>query len=69
VTGKNKDLSWSKISKKKTREIIKLYSLDLEASPITQIIGLNRNIINRYLVEIDMRISDCQFQSPFSRGN
>ncbi len=67
MTIKNKYANRSKISEKKTREIIKLFSLDLDASQITQISGLNRNTINRYLTEIRKTISDfCQLQSPFS---
>ncbi len=64
---KNKYANRSKISEKKTREIIKLFSLDLDASQITKISGLNRNTINRYLTEIRIRTSEyCQLQSPFS---
>ena len=67
MTVKNKYANRSKISEKKIREIIKLFSLDLDASQITKISGLNRNTINRYLVEIRTRISEyCQLQSPFS---
>ncbi len=67
MTTKNKYANRSKISEKKTREIIKLFSFDLDASQITKISGLNRNTVNRYLTEIRMRISEyCQLQSPFS---
>ena len=67
MTVKIKYANRSKISEKKIREIIKLFSLDLDASQITKISGLNRNTINRYLTEIRLRISEyCQLQSPFS---
>ena len=46
---------------------MKLFSLDLDASQITKITGLNRNTINRYLAEIRKRIAQfCEQQSPFS---
>jgi transposase len=67
MTVKNKYANRSKISEKKIRQIIKLFSLDLDASQIRKISGLNRNTINRYLTEIRIRISEyCQLQSPFS---
>ena len=66
MTLKNKYANRSKISEKKIRQIVKLFSLDLDASQITNISGLNRNTVNRYLTEIRTRISEyCQTQSPF----
>jgi transposase len=47
VTFKNKHANRSKFSEKKIRQIVKLFSLDLDASQITKISGLNRNTINR----------------------
>ena len=49
MTVKNKYANRSKISEKKIRQIVKLFSIDLDASQITKISGLNRNTINRYL--------------------
>ena len=67
MTIKNKYANRSKISEAKTRQIVKLFSLDLNASQVTQITGLNRNTINRYLNQIRMRIAEfCERQSPFS---
>ena len=67
MTLKNKYANRSKISEKKIRHIVKLFSLDLDASQIAKITGLNRNTVNRYLSEIRARISEfCQTQSPFS---
>ena len=64
---KNKYANRSKITEAKIRQIVKLFSLDLDASQIAKITGLNRNTINRYLSEIRKRISEyCQLQSPFS---
>ena len=66
MTIKNKYANRSKISEKKTRQIMELFAHDLNASQISKISGLNRNTINRYLVEIRTRISEyCQLQSPF----
>lgn len=67
MTLKNKYAKRSKISEAKIRQIVKLFSLDLDASQITKISGLNRNTINRYLTEIRKRIADfCERQSPFA---
>ena len=67
MTLKNKYANRSKISEAKIRQIVKLFSLDLDASQIAKISGLNRNTINRYLTEIRTRISEyCELQSPFS---
>jgi transposase-like protein len=66
MTIKNKYANRSKISEKKIRQIVKLFSLDLDASQIAKITCLNRNTINRYVSEIRERIADyCNTQSPF----
>lgn len=57
----------SRISEAKFREIIKLFSVDLDATQISHLSGLNRNTINRYLGLIRQRIVEhCQEESPFS---
>jgi len=67
MTLKNKCANRLKISEAKIRQIVKLFSLDLDASQITIITGLNRNTINRYITEIRKRIAQfCDKQSPFS---
>ena len=67
MTVKNKYAIRSKISEKKIRQIVKLFSIDLDASQITKISGLNRNTINRYLTAVRKRIAEfCESQSPFS---
>ena len=66
MTIKNKYANRSKISEKKIRQIVKLFSLDLDASQIAKITCLNRNTINRYVSETRERIADyCNTQSPF----
>lgn len=54
---KNKYANRSKISEKKTRQIMELFAHDLNASQISKIIGVNRNTVNRYLSEIRSRIA------------
>ena len=67
MTIKNKYANRSKISEKKIRQIVKLFSIDLDANQIAKLTSLNRNTINRYLSEIRTRISEyCVTQSPFS---
>ncbi len=67
MTNKNKYSNRAKISEKKFREILKYFVLDLTASQITKLTGLNRNTVNRYLKEIRMRVAThCQQSSPFS---
>ena len=46
---KNKYIKVSHISETKFRELVKLFSEDLTATEIAHLIGLNRNMINRYL--------------------
>ena len=56
MTVKNKYANRSKISEAKIQQIVKIFSLDLNTSQIDEIVGLNRNTINRYLSEIRARI-------------
>jgi len=60
-------LKRARISNKKFREIIKYFSLDIEATKIAQLTGLNRNTINKYLLLIRKVIAlECEQESPFS---
>ena len=64
---KNKYASRSKISEAKTRELIRLFSYDLDATQISKVTGLNRNTVNRYLRAVRERIAEfCEEQSPFT---
>ncbi len=57
----------SRISRKKFRQILRYFSLDLTASQITILTGLNRNTINRYLTLIRRSIAPyCESESPFA---
>ena len=64
---KNKYAKCSKISEQKIRELVRLFSYDLDASQIAKITSLNRNTVNRYLQAIRDRIAlFCKKQSPLS---
>ncbi len=53
---KNKYVNRSRISEKRFREIIKYFSLDLNAVQIKELTGLSRQTINKYLTAIRLRI-------------
>ncbi len=62
----NKYVNRSRILEAKFREIIKLFSLDLEADKVAQIVNLSRNTINKYFKAIRVRIKEyCLNNSPF----
>ena len=69
MTIKNKYANRSKISGKKIRQIVKLFSIDLDASQITKISGLNRNTINRYLTDIRNVLLSRRQESLSANGN
>lgn len=63
----NKYIKCSKISEVKFREIIRYFVADLSATQISELSGVSRNSINKYLKEIRLRIFDfCLVDSPFS---
>lgn len=63
----NKYVNRSKISEAKFRELVKLFSLDLTATQIAELSGLNRNTVNRYLNGIRQRLAEyCNITAPFS---
>jgi hypothetical protein len=62
---KNNYVNRSKISEKKFREFLRLFALDLDASQLANITGLNRNTVNRYLKEVQEKIAAyCKQSSP-----
>ena len=64
---KNRYSFRSRISEAKFRHLVKLFSVDLDATQIAALTGLNRNTVNRYLRGIRVRIAEyCEAQSPFS---
>ncbi len=63
----NKYIYRSRISEAKFREVVRLFSLDIEASKIAKISKLNRNTINRILGLVRARLAEyCEEQSPYS---
>jgi transposase-like protein len=61
----NRYANRSKISEAKFRQLVKLFSIDLDASQIAQVISLNRNTVNRYLRAFRQRIAEfCEQQAP-----
>jgi len=67
MTTKNKYANRSKISEAKFRQLVKLFSADLDAGQIAELISLNRNTVNRYLMAIRERIAEfCETVSPVS---
>src|SRR5512138_2206841 len=67
MTVKNKYANRSKISEPKFRELLKLFSLNLEATQIAELTALNSNTVNRFLKAIRIRLAEyCEQQSPFS---
>jgi transposase len=62
---KNKYVYRSRISEKKFREVLKLFSLDLEADQTAKIVNLSRNTINKYYKAFRERIvMICNQNSP-----
>jgi len=67
MTVKNKYVKGAHISERKFRELVRLFSVDLEASQIASLTGLSRNTVNRYLTAIRVRLAEfCESKSPFS---
>jgi len=66
MTLKNRYAKRCKISERKIRLIIKLFAIDLTASQVTSLTGLNRNTVNRYLTALRQHIfTYCEQESPF----
>ena len=61
----NKYVNRSKISEAKFRELVRLFALDLTATQIAKLSGLNRNTVNRYIKGIRKRLAEyCQITGP-----
>jgi transposase-like protein len=57
----------ARISRAKFRQLLKLFALDLTATQIAALSGLNRNTVNRYLRLIRQAVAaHCERESPFS---
>jgi len=63
---KNKYINRSRVTEAKFRELVKFFSLDLDAQQIAILTNLNRNTVNRYLKLIRKRIAElCESETPF----
>ena len=66
MTMNNKYIKRSHISEAKFRDIVRYFSLDVNALKIASLTKLNRNTVNRYLGLIRERIFElCEQSSPF----
>ena len=62
----NRYVKRSRISEAKFRELVRYFSLDLDAHKIAFLTRLNRNTVNRYLHLIRQRLAEfCEGSSPF----
>jgi transposase len=67
MTVKNKYVKGAHISERKFRELVRLFSVDLNASQIANLTSLSRNTVNRYIHAIRVRLAAfCDSSSPFS---
>lgn len=61
----NKYVNRSKISEAKFRELVRLFALDLTATQMAELSGLNRNTVNRYINGIRKRLAEyCEATTP-----
>jgi transposase-like protein len=66
---KNKYVIRSRITEAKFRQIIKLFSLDIEASKVAKLVGVSRQSINKLFLAIRIRIAEyCEAESPIDKG-
>src|ERR1700722_11373574 len=65
MTGQNWYFRRSRISRRKFQLLLRLFCLDMEATKIAQLTGLNRNSVNLYLGHFRERIAVlCEAESP-----
>jgi len=66
---RNKYMNRSRISEAKFRQVVRLFSLDIEAKKTAILTGLNRNSVNALYSKIRIRIAqDCQQGNPLGKG-
>lgn len=66
---KNKYIKHTHISERKTREIIRFFSHDIEAKKTAELTGLSRGAVNRFYDKLRVRIAElCEAESPFTNG-
>ena len=66
---KNTYIKNAKISEAEFRQILKLFSLEMEAAKIAEFMGINRVTVNRILSKIRTHIAEiCESESPLKNG-
>ena len=66
---RNKYIKVTHISERKTREIIRLFSLDIEAKKTAELTGISRPTVNKFYGAFRGRIAElCEAESPFENG-
>ena len=66
---KNKYIKGTHISERKFREILKFFSLDIEAEKTSVLVGISRPTINKFYKLFRERIAElCEAESPFENG-
>ena len=66
---KNKYIKRSRISEKKFREILRYFSLDIEAKKTSELTGISRPTINKIYAQIRERIAEkCEGENPLEKG-
>jgi len=64
---KNKYAYRARVSEHQFRRLVRLFALDLDATQIAELSGLNRNTVNRYLRGIRTRIATfCEASTPMA---
>ena len=67
MTRKNRYANRARISTRQLRQLVRYFVLDLTASQMALLTGLNRNTVNRYVRALRERIAEfCEAQSPFA---
>src|SRR5215472_3528499 len=65
MTRKNRYVSHAHLSAHHFRQLLRLFALDLEATKVADLIGLNRNTVNRYFLALRQRIARaCEQEMP-----
>ena len=65
MTGRSLYFRRSRVSAAKFRWLVRLFCLDMEATKIAQLTGLNRNSVNLYCRHFRERIATlCEAESP-----
>ena len=66
---KNKYIKVTHISERKTRDVIRLFSLDIEAKKTAELTGISRQTINKFYAMFRERIAElCESESPLENG-